>query len=301
MIDALVNNKIEYRQNEPLCRHSSFKIGGCADIAVFPKTEDELVLALEACVSSGIKYTVIGNGTNVLFADNGYRGAVIFTKRMLGVSVEEGDGMACFTAYAGASLASVANSAAELGYEGLEFLHGIPASVGGAVAMNAGAFGSEVSDVLVSARVFDIKNNLFNDLLPNELGLSYRHSLLMNDKTLLCTKAKLLAKKGNREEIKAKMEEFKQKRLSSQPYTSASAGSYFKRPEGYYAAKLIDDCGLKGLSSGAAAVSEKHAGFIINLGGATAADVLALADKVKDSVYKKYGVMLEPEVRYIEE
>jgi UDP-N-acetylmuramate dehydrogenase len=167
--------------------------------------------------------------------------------------------------------------------------------------MNAGAFGSEVSDVLVSARVFDIKNNLFNDLLPNELALSYRHSLLMNDKTLLCTKAKLLAKKGNREEIKAKMEEFKQKRLSSQPYTSASAGSYFKRPEGYYAAKLIDDCGLKGLSSGAAAVSEKHAGFIINLGGATAADVLALADKVKDSVYKKYGVMLEPEVRYIEE
>ena len=248
-----------------------------------------------------IKYTVIGNASNVLFSDLGYRGAVIFTRRLSGVEIDETDEGAYFTALAGTPLAHIANTAAELGYTGFEFLHGIPATLGGAVFMNAGAFGFEISEVIKKVRVYDAKERSFNDLSPNVLDFSYRHSLFMNDETIACVGARLFAKKGNREEIKAKMEEFKQKRLSSQPYTSASAGSYFKRPQGYFAAKLIDDCGLKGLKVGNAEISQKHAGFIVNTGGASAADVLSLASAVVEAVRQKYGITLESEVRYIGE
>ena len=301
MNEYLLKHGIEYKTSEPLSKHSSFKIGGKADIAIFPKNENELALTLCACASKGIKYTVIGNATNVLFSDKGYRGAIIFTKRFVGVEIEETDDGAYFAALCGTPLAHIANLAAERGYSGFEFLHGIPATLGGAVYMNAGAFGFEIADVLKSVRVYDVKNNTFNDLLPNALELSYRHSKLMDNESMLCVSAKLFAKKGDVGEIRAKMEDFKQRRLSSQPYTAASAGSYFKRPDGYFAAKLIDDCGLKGLRVGNAEVSKKHAGFIINIGGASAADVLDLASRVAQAVREKYGVSLESEVRYIEE
>ena len=301
MKEYLLKHGIEYKIDEPLSKHSSFKIGGNADIAIFPKSEQELAIALEACALRGIKYTVIGNATNVLFSDNGYRGAIIFTRRFVGVSIEETSEGACFHALAGTPLAHVANLAAERGYSGLEFLHGIPATLGGAVFMNAGAFGFEIAEALKNVRVYDIKNNSFNDLLPDALDFSYRHSSLMNDDSIVCVGATLFAKKGDTAEIRAKMEDFKQRRLSSQPYTAASAGSYFKRPEGHFAAKLIDDCGLKGFRFGNAEVSTKHAGFIVNVGGATASDVLELALRVSDIVREKYGISLESEVRYIEE
>ena len=167
--------------------------------------------------------------------------------------------------------------------------------------MNAGAFGFEIAEALKNVRVYDVKNNSFNDLLPDKLDFSYRHSSFMNDGSIVCVGATLFAQKGNTSEIKAKMEDFKQRRLSSQPYTAASAGSYFKRPEGHFAAKLIDDCGLKGFRFGNAEISTKHAGFIVNIGGATASDVLELALRVSDVVREKYGISLESEVRYIEE
>ena len=301
MNEYLLKNGIEHKTKEPLSRHSSFKIGGNADIAIFPKNEQELALSLEACASKGIKYTVIGNATNVLFSDNGYRGAIIFTKRFVGVEIEQTCDGAYFHALAGTPLAHIANLAAERGYSGLEFLHGIPATLGGAVFMNAGAFGFEIAETLKKVRVYDVKNNSFNDLLPDMLNFSYRHSSFMNDGSIVCVGATLFAQKGNTSEIKAKMEDFKQRRLSSQPYTAASAGSYFKRPEGHFAAKLIDDCGLKGFRFGNAEVSTKHAGFIVNIGGATASDVLELALRVSDVVREKYGISLESEVRYIEE
>lgn len=301
MTELLLKNGIEYKTDEPLDRHSTFRIGGNADIAVFPKNEREIAITLDACTSQCVKYTVIGNASNVLFSDEGFRGAVIFTKRLVGVEIEETEDGACFTAFAGTPLAHIANLAAEREYEGLEFLHGIPATLGGAVFMNAGAFGSEISELLKSVRVYDTKNKMFIDLSPDKLDFSYRYSLFMKDSNIVCVSAKLFARSGIQKDIKTKMEEYKQKRLSSQPYTAASAGSYFKRPEGYFAAKLIDDCGLKGLRVGNAEVSQKHAGFIVNLGGATAKDVRALAAKVAEAVYEKYGVSLESEVRYIEE
>ena len=301
MTEILDSLGIEFAENEPLSKHSTFRIGGKADVAVYPKSKEELRSVIRLCIDKGIKYAVIGNGSNLLFSDNGYRGAVIFTKKLVGSSIEEKDGYALISAHCGDSLGGISRKAYLEGYSGLEFCFGIPASVGGAVYMNAGAFGSEISCVLVSAQLYDAKADQFRELSAGELDLSYRHSRFMNDDMLICVGATFKVYKGNGEEIKARMDEYKAKRMSSQPYDMASAGSYFKRPEGYYAAKLIDDAGLKGLRVGDAEVSKKHAGFIVNLGEATAEDVLRLAELVKNTIYEKYGVTLESEVRYVEE
>ena len=292
---------IEYKTDEPLCRHSSFKIGGKADIAVFPNGETELVTIFRLCSEFGVKYTLIGNGSNILFSDKGYRGAVVFTKRMTSFTLEEKEDVAYIKAACGASVARVAKFAAESGYSGLEFLCGIPATVGGAVYMNAGAYGSEMADILLNARICDTRNNKFITLSSDELGLSYRHSCLTDSPSLVCLEAALRLCVGKVDEIKERMEELRQKRRTTQPYELASAGSFFKRPEGYFAAKLIDDAGLKGTRVGDAEVSKKHAGFIVNLGNASAKDVLALSELVINKVYEKYNVLLEREVRYIEE
>ncbi len=301
LVNKLSSLEIEYSISEPLSVHSTFRIGGTADVAVFPESEKELVAALRACVDCKVKYTVIGNASNVLFSDNGYRGAIIFTRAMNGVEVRKKENGATFLCEAGASLAHIANIAANEGYAGLEFLHGIPATLGGAICMNAGAFASEISSVIISARVYDTQKNEIVTFVPSELKLSYRHSAFMERRELVCLSAELCATAAEPEDIKQKMREYKEKRLSTQPYTSASAGSFFKRPEGHFAAKLIDDCGLKGLSVGGAEVSKKHAGFIVNNGGATARDVLELASAVKSRVFERYGVLLEREVIYIEE
>lgn len=301
LVNKLSSRKIEYRVNEPLSAHSTFKIGGPADIAVFPRSEEELVGTVRLCVEQQIKYAVIGNASNVLFSDKGYRGAIIFTRAMNGVEmIKKGNG-AVFRCDAGASLAHIANLAANEGYGGLEFLHGIPATLGGAVCMNAGAFAYEISSVILSAKVYDTNKNEIISFMPSELKLSYRHSVFMERKELVCLSAELCATAAEPNDIKQKMKEYKEKRLSTQPYTSASAGSFFKRPDGYFAAKLIDDCGLKGLSVGGAEVSKKHAGFIVNNGGATAKDVLELSEVVKARVFERYGVLLEREVIYTEE
>ncbi len=292
---------IEYKTDEPLCRHSSFKIGGAADIALFPTNQTELVSVIRLCGEFGVKYTLVGNGSNILFSDEGYRGAVVFTKRMTSFTLEEKEDVAYIKAACGASVARMAKFAAERGYSGLEFLCGIPATVGGAVCMNAGAYGSEMADILLNARIYDTQNKEIITLSSDELGLSYRHSCLTHDPSLVCLEAELRLCIGKADEIKERMEELKKKRRTSQPCEFASAGSFFKRPVGYFAAKLIDDAGLKGTRVGDAEISKKHAGFIVNLGNASAKDVLALSELVVNKVYEKYNVLLEREVRYIEE
>ena len=292
---------VEFYNDYPLAPHSSFKIGGAADIAVFPKDIDELRDSVLLFRSLGIKYAVFGSASNVLFSDKGYRGAVIFTKNISSVDVLDDGDATVFKVGCGVSLSALANKAAKMGRSGFEFLHGIPGSVGGAVYMNAGAFGSEISDVIVSVLAYNTETDETITLSGEDCIFSYRHSIFQHHSSLICVEAQMIARQANADEILARMKEYKDKRMSTQPYSEASAGSFFKRPEGLFAAKLIDDCGLKGERVGGACVSQKHAGFIVNLGGATACDVLALAERVRKTVYEKYGVLLEMEVRYIEE
>jgi UDP-N-acetylmuramate dehydrogenase len=237
----------------------------------------------------------MGNGSNTLFSDGGYDGLVISTERLRAFSFE-GERVICL---AGVSLPLLSKKAAELGLSGLEFACGIPAYIGGAVYMNAGAHGGEMSDVVLSTRAYDAESDKVFDIVGGDNLFSYRHSVYSKKTSLVCLSSELLLKPDKSEEIKARMREYTEKRRSTQPIEMASAGSFFKRPEGYFAAKLIDDCGLKGLRVGNAAVSEKHAGFIVNLGAATAEDVLLLSELVSDRVFAKTGIRLEREVKYV--
>ena len=292
---------IKYEKDYLLSAHSSFKIGGRADLALFPRNEEELRNVVLISKELGVKTTVIGRASNVLFSDKGYRGAVIFTELMSEITVREDGDTAFVDCLCGAPLSALAMRTAKAGLSGLEFLHGIPGSLGGAVCMNAGAFGKEISEAITQVRAYDSESDEFISLSDRDCAFSYRHSLFTDRKRLLCVGATLSAEKGESREILERIEAYKQKRLSSQPYTMASAGSFFKRPDGYFAAKLIDDCGLKGMRVGDACVSEKHAGFIVNLGSARAKDVLTLSEAVARRVFDEYGVSLEREVVYIEE
>ena len=244
-------------------------------------------------VRAGISYHVIGNGSNILFRDGRLSGAFVFTEGLRSIRIE---GEALY-AEAGATLSSVAAKAAEASLGGLEFARGIPGSLGGAVFMNAGAYGGQMSDVTVSTEAYDVDTGKTVTLTDH--GFDYRKSRYMENTSLICLCAELKLARGNREEINEKMRELSVSRRQKQPLEYPSAGSYFKRPEGHFAGKLIEDCGLKGLRVGGAAVSEKHAGFVINLGGATAADILELEERVKNAVLEKFGVTLEREVRVI--
>ena len=286
---------IENKLNMPLAGASTFKIGGACAIAVFPQNKDELAKAVRFSCALNVRYTVVGKASNILFADDGFDGMMIFTSRM--TQITEGNGL--MYAEAGAGLGALSTFAAKKSFSGLEFAYGIPGSVGGAVFMNAGAYGGEMSDVTVYSDYYDAETDTFGRLSGDEQGFSYRKSAYSNNENLIILGAAFMLKEGNEEEIRCLMNENMSKRREKQPLEYPSAGSAFKRPKGDFAARLIDECGLKGFSVGGAAVSEKHAGFVINKGNATAKDVQELMNKVSDIVFDKFGIRLESEIKYV--
>ncbi len=293
-IKLLIENKIEYIKDEPMSKHTSFKIGGPADIYVCPKSVEELTSLLKIGKTANVPITLVGNGSNLLVSDNGIEGLVVSCLKMKKIALLSQDEI---FAQAGASLTAVCLFAQKHGLAGMEFAYGIPGSVGGAVYMNAGAYGGEMKDIVKKVQSLDENLNLVERTLE-ELGLGYRESVYKSNGEII-TGVTLKLKKGDSEEISKEMETLMNKRHTSQPLDYASAGSTFKRPEGYYAAALIDECGLKGLSVGDAQVSEKHAGFVINKGNATCRDVLKLIEKIKDTVYTQKDVKLDTEVIFV--
>lgn len=279
--------------DEPMCKHTTFGVGGPADVFVTPTSVDELVSAIEACRKLHNPYFVLGRGSNLLVSDEGYRGVIISVEELANVDVQ-GNELVC---EAGASLRHVAERACELGLTGFEFAHGIPGTIGGACFMNAGAYDGCMADVLVSVDVLDGEGALLT-MPVDELALGYRTSRVKTDE-LVVLRARIALRPGDKDEIRAKMSDLMGRRRSKQPLEYRSAGSTFKRPEGYFAGKLIMDAGLKGYAVGGACVSEKHAGFVINTGNATAADVRAVISYVRDEVERQFGVQLEPEVCFL--
>lgn len=284
---------IQLRFQEPMAKHTSFRIGGGAEVMAFPKNEQELAELLKVSALLDGKPAILGAGTNVLAPDEGMDGLVICLKDCL-------DGMeqldeTHIRVKAGVTMSRAAVFAANLGLSGLEFAHGIPGTVGGGVYMNAGAYGGEIKDVCESVTVMDREGNL-RTLTQEEMGFSYRHSILEETESIVVS-AVFCLQIGVTEDIKARMKELIGKRSASQPLDLPSAGSAFKRPVGGYAAALIEEAGLKGYQVGNAAISPKHAGFAVNLGGATAAEVKELLRRVSDTVFDKTGIRLEPEVR----
>ena len=279
-------------ENEPMSRHCSFRIGGAA--AAFCRVSDEAQLAalLALLRREGVPYAVIGRGSNLLVSDGGFPGAVVQLADAPASLRREGD---CVSAWAGVTLARLAVFAREQGLAGLEFAHGIPGSLGGGILMNAGAYGGEMKDVVVSVRYLDAAGAVRETAEP---GFAYRHSRF-SDSGEIVLGAALRLRPDAPDAIAARMAELWEKRSASQPLSLPSAGSTFKRPATGYAAAMIDGAGCKGLAVGGAQVSEKHAGFVVNRGGATAADVKALMAQVQRRVLEKYGVELQPEVRFL--
>ncbi len=287
--------ELEIKKNELLKSHTTFKVGGPADAFVCPR-KDELQTVLQLAGEYNVPVTVIGNGSNLLVSDKGVRGLVIeIGKQISDIVVED----TVITAGAGAILGKVAAVALDAGLSGMEFAAGIPGSVGGAVVMNAGAYGGEMKDILISATVL-IADGQIKEIDAKDLDLSYRHSCIP-DKGYIVVEAKYGLKNGEKTQIKAQMDELRDKRLDKQPLEFPSAGSTFKRPEGYFAGKLIMDAGLRGYSVGDAQVSEKHCGFVVNKGQATANDILTLIKDVQDKVKEEFDVNLETEVKMIGE
>lgn len=283
-----------FAENVPMSEYTTFRIGGPADIACFPDTEEKLCSLVGYAVSNDVEYTLIGKGSNVLVSDQGIRGMVIITSSLEGVYFTGENTVTCL---AGTPLIRLCQFALENALSGLEFAYGIPGSAGGAAYMNAGAYGGEMKDILVSCSHID-KNGRRGSLSGEELALAYRHSAY-SDNGFVITSVTVRLVPSTRDEIKAKMEDLLSRRKAKQPLDYPSAGSTFKRPEGYFAGALIEQCGLKGYSIGGAQVSEKHAGFVINKGSATAADVLGLVNYIKANVLENTGVFLEPEIRFI--
>ncbi len=278
-------------EGEPMQKHTSFRIGGPADLMAMPADAVELRELLTRAARENIPVTLIGNGSNLLVRDKGIRGLVIKLGNMLNDIKAEGD---VITFGSGVSLALASKKAAGLGLSGMEYAVGIPGSIGGAVYMNAGAYDGEMSKVVTKVRVMDM-NGAVSEIPAEQLDFAYRHTALQNSgKIVISVTVKLVA--GDKEAIDAKMADFSSRRISKQPLELPSAGSMFKRPAGYFAGTLIDQTGLKGYTVGGAQVSKKHAGFVVNIGGATAADVLQLIKDVQDKVFAAHGVHLEPEV-----
>ena len=285
------------QRDVPMSKYTTFRIGGNAAVMLTPTTDEQLASIIKKCKEENTKPFIIGNGSNMLISDKGLDTVVINMCRPdPKIELVNGDTVVCD---AGATMSKVCNFALENGLTGLEFAFGIPGSAGGAAYMNAGAYGGEMKDVLVECRHIDRDGN-FGSLKGDELGLGYRTSAYEHNGYIITTLVMKLSK-GNKDEIRAKMQELLQRRKDKQPLEYPSAGSTFKRPEGYFAGALIEECGLKGYSVGGAQVSEKHAGFVINKGSATAKDVLDLIKYIQDKVFSEKGVMLEPEVRLIEE
>ena len=290
--NLLGNEKV--RINEPMNRHTTFRIGGPADYFLLPSSSEEVKGILEICKEESLQYFILGNGSNLLVSDEGYRGVIIQLYRNYGGLTVEGTEI---RAGAGVLLSQIAATARNESLTGFEFAGGIPGTLGGAVVMNAGAYGGELKDVLKEAVVMDREGNIFT--VPVEkLAMGYRTSLVKTEGYLVL-EAVIFLKKGSQEEIRDTMKDLADRRISKQPLEYPSAGSTFKRPEGYFAGKLIMDAGLRGYQVGGAQVSEKHCGFVINKGNATAADVCRLMADVQAKVQEQFGVTLEPEVKFL--
>lgn len=283
------------KYNEPMKNHTSFKVGGPADVLITPVETNQVVSAIKLFKENNIPFFIMGNGSNLIVRDGGFRGAIIKLTGMDRIVVD-GDKI---TAMAGAYLSNLSLEALKYRLKGLEFASGIPGTIGGAVTMNAGAYGGEIKDVIESAKVVDLEGNIL-DLSREELELSYRSSIVQRN-SYIVLEAVFALQEGEYSEIKSQMEELNRKRVEKQPLNYPSAGSTFKRPTGYFAGKLIEDSGLRGFKHGGAMVSEKHCGFIINYDNATAGEVLGLIKKVQDIVMDKFGVKLETEVKIIGE
>lgn len=282
--------------NESMSRHTTFRIGGPADVFAVPRTVEEAAEIVRICREQGVPYYVIGNGSNLLVSDAGCRGVILQLYKNLSEIAVEGDTM---TVQAGAMLSVMAKRALEYGLAGFEFASGIPGTVGGAVVMNAGAYGGEMKDVLEEVTVLTA-DGAVKTVPAAELELGYRHSVIP-ERDWIVLGAKLRLQKGDPKQIGARMEELRQQRVAKQPLDLPSAGSTFKRPEGNFAGKLIMEAGLRGFSVGDAQVSEKHCGFVVNKGKATAADVYRLIREVTARVREHSGVTLEPEVKLLGE
>ena len=280
--------------DELMSRHTTFRIGGPADFFVTPEKKEQIGQIIELCRGRNIPYYIVGNGSNLLVGDRGYRGVIIQVFKKMNQIRTEGEKI---YAQAGALLSKVAAAALEASLTGLEFASGIPGTLGGALRMNAGAYGGEMKDVLKEVTVMTEEGDI--RVLPAEkLEMGYRTSIIKTAGYIVL-EAVISLDHGREEEIQAKMKELADRRIEKQPLEFPSAGSTFKRPEGYFAGKLIMDSGLAGYQIGGAQVSEKHCGFVINTGGATAGDVRALMDYVISIVKEKFGVTLEPEVRFL--
>jgi len=284
-------------ENVPMAEHSSFKAGGNADLMVLPQSIDQLKEVLQILAGCDYPYMILGNGSNILVRDGGYRGIMVKMGSAFDDVQVDGNRVVCG---AGALLSVAAKTAAAAGLAGLEFASGIPGSIGGAVFMNAGAYDGEIKFVLEKARVISKDGSADRYMTPDELDMGYRHTVLHETGDIVA-EAVFKLEEGDIDEIKAKIADLTQRRNSKQPVSFPSAGSFFKRPTGYFAGKLVQDAGLKGLTVGGAQVSELHSGFVINIGGATATDILQLMEIVQQTVMDKFGVMLEPEVRIIGE
>lgn len=292
-ISALAKN---VKFDEPMSAHTTFKIGGPADVFVDVENADEIKSVMRYCRENSVPLLITGNGSNMLVGDRGIRGVVVSVGKKMSKIEVDGERI---TAEAGALMSSVAAAALKAELSGFETLSGIPGTVGGGIYMNAGAYGGEIKDVLETVTYID-RDGSVKTAKAEELDLSYRHSMFEEGGYVILS-CVLKLKPGNADEIKTAMRDYSKRRSDKQPISMPSAGSTFKRPEGYFAGKLIQDSGLVGKSIGGAQVSEKHAGFVVNTGGATAADVLELIRLVQDTVEEKFGVRLEPEVRLIGE
>lgn len=294
LCNALDQAGIAFRRGEALSAHTSFRIGGPAAVFAMPASSDQLAECLRLCREAQVRRYLLCKGSNILFADEGFDGVVIAVgEGMDSIRVED----TRIVAGAGASLSRVCLAARDAGLTGLEFAYGIPGGVGGAVYMNAGAYGGEMKDVVSRVHCLDEEGNP-HWLLPEQLAFGYRTSCFEHNGWTV-DEVEFTLRPGSREEIAAAMEDYLNRRKTKQPLDKPSAGSAFKRPQGAFASALIDQCGLKGYQVGGAAISEKHAGFIVNLGGATCADVLAVANDVSRIVREKTGFVLEKEIRVV--
>ena len=299
MFDESIKNKLsaEFEGilfDEPLKKHTTMVVGGPADGFLYV-SEEQIEPAIRFCTDNNIAYHVMGNGSNTVGRDGGFRGLILCVgRKMNSISLEDS---VTINVNAGAKLSAVADFAAKNNIAGFEFLAGIPGNLGGAIVMNAGAYGGEIKNLLISVAWYE--NGELRTELADNLGFGYRKSYFINNPGCVITGAVLKGTVGAEAEIREQMNEFLKKRSASQPLEYPSSGSFFKRPEGYFAGALIEQCGLKGYTVGGAQVSEKHAGFVINRGGATCADVMALCRHVQDTVYEAHGVRLEREVQLV--
>jgi UDP-N-acetylmuramate dehydrogenase len=287
--------ELTYGENIPLALHSSFKIGGPADFVIFPTSEQALISLVSFMKKNEIRFSVFGNGTNLLFSDNGFRGACLFTTRLKKISYHDQH----IQAQSGVSLNLLARMAQKKGLSGLEFAYGIPGTVGGAVFMNAGAFGGEISQVLCSSHAITLDGSIIT-LSAQEHQFSYRNSSYEKSGNILL-EADFYLIPGDPATIEATMNQYMARRIEKQPLEFPSAGSVFKRYPGKFTGKLIEEAGLKGCMVGGAQVSEKHAGFIVNCGHATAKDVLTLIEKIQSVIWQREGISIESEIRIISE